>query len=134
MRPDSFLDFLTPTPHPSFTTTTTPHPFPQPNAPTPLLCRRLKTMCTANAVHAIPFYHKVVMWENESITTRQMQALLDALEPGHDLVQDDLFLFCRYVCAKCKKGFHYAYECPAVCGDAQEESPLPNTDTDLHRS
>jgi hypothetical protein len=63
---------------------------------------RLKTICTANPYHAIPFYHRLVYWENQAITNEQDRALQCVLPPGREIGIDKVFGWAVEVCSSCK--------------------------------
>lgn len=76
--------------------------------------RRLKTICTANPLHTIPFYHKMMYWENKKIIKRQEVALEKACPRGQRVSEDPLFRFATYVCSNCGSEAHGADACPST--------------------
>lgn len=83
--------------------------------------KRLRTFCTANPVHVIPFYHKVMYWENRRII-RHQEALLDkCCRPGEVVEEDEVFRFAIVVCKRCRRPGHVRGECPGADGEGIED-------------
>lgn len=63
--------------------------------------RRLSTICTLSPKRAIPFYHRMVYWENRRIIERQVAEFRRATLPGQKVVEPEPFGIALYVCEKC---------------------------------
>ena len=64
---------------------------------------RLRTVCTANPYHAIPFYHRMVFWENKAIIEQQEKDFRRSALPGCVMAKDEVFKFAIEVCAGCQQ-------------------------------
>jgi hypothetical protein len=64
---------------------------------------RLRTICTANPYHAIPFYHRMVFWENKAIIEQQEREFRRCMLPGSVMAKDEVFKFAIEVCAGCRQ-------------------------------
>ena len=74
---------------------------------------RLKTFCTANPVHAMGLYDRVMYWENRAVLEEQDRKLEETRRPWEEIVEDPLFRFKLAIprganyplvrCTQCKK-------------------------------
>jgi hypothetical protein len=83
--------------------------------------KRLRTICTADPMHVIPFYHKVMYWQNRKIIRRQEQLLEKCCRPGEVIGEDELFRFAIMVCARCRRPGHVSSVCQDADGEADGE-------------
>jgi hypothetical protein len=89
--------------------------------------KRLRTICTADPSHVIPFYHKFMYWENRKIIQRQEALLEKCRRPGEVVGEDEVFRFAIMVCECCRKPGHTSGSCPgagSVGGGGGGEAPL----------
>ena len=87
----------------------------------------LRTICTADPSHVIPFYHKFMYWENRKIIRRQEALLEKCRRPGEVVGEDEVFRFAIMVCERCRSHGHTRGACPgagSVGGSGGGEAPL----------
>lgn len=76
--------------------------------------KRLRTICTADPSHVIPFYHKFMYWENRKIIRHQEALLEKCRRPGEVVGEDDVFRFAIMVCERCRRPGHVSGACPGA--------------------
>jgi len=74
--------------------------------------KRLRTICTADPSHVIPFYHKFMYWENRKVIRHQEALLEKCRRPGEVVGEDDVFRFAIMVCERCRRPGHASGACP----------------------
>lgn len=73
--------------------------------------KRLRTICTADPAHVLPFYHKMVYWENRKIVLQQEEQLRKSCLEGQHVREDEVFRFALICCSRCNQPGHAAAFC-----------------------